>query len=147
MRLLEYLKEEYECRVTANYGKTRSYEVFTNPSLKEIRSMIHSEDLGVKFIAEFKTKKVYVWAAIGPLHEPAWEQIKGRDLYNDVYGGKILPGYAKIKGSKLVMTTGDGTGFFNNYIDDNGNKEVEKRWGWLNKHIDIKDFFNNVSTF
>lgn len=140
MRLLQYLlNEEYETRIKM-FG--RSFEVFTNPTQKELKSL-QSNDL--KFIADSKDKKVYVWDVIGPLHGPAWRQINGgHDTFDrDVLTGRIIPGYFSIDNGKPVMDGSDGDHYYSEYLSTITNMPAYRsKWEWVNRYIDINTYIS-----
>jgi hypothetical protein len=147
MRLQQYLNEEYETRIR-DHG--HSFEVFVNPTIKEIREVTSDSSWSMlKFIADNRHKKLYVWKWVGPLHEPAWRQISGKDLNTDITTGNVMPGYARLKGSKLEMRETDAGGFFDDYIEDTTDIDAEKeKWKWLSKYMDTKRaFFMNEEYF
>lgn len=58
MRLEQYLNEKF-----FNATKTHSgiFEVFENPSSKELKELMDSSPYGVRWVANFEQKKVYMW--------------------------------------------------------------------------------------
>ena len=141
-RLQKYLiNEKYEMRIKVG---SKSYEVFVNPSLKEMREV--DSISGFRFMADDRNKKVYVWDAYAALHEEAWEQIKNGRLKNDVYKGYILPGYSSFEGTKPYMDEADGDNYFENYMEDEDIDMVSvlKKWKWVNKYIDVNDYLGDM---
>jgi hypothetical protein len=135
MRLLKYINEEYLMRLTTVYGKN-SYEVFINPSAKEMREL-DTTSLGVRFLADSRDKTVYVWDADKAIHYEAWEFIKPKDIMkfgNLVEQLVLLPGNAeKVKG-KYAMTRSDR---INDRFLYQKMKAFKKKFKWVNKYIDL----------
>ena len=142
MKFKDYINEEYETRIK-DYGK--SYEVFSNPSRSDMLE-VNSNTLGFKFIADNKKKMVFIWNVYGPLHEPAWYQLNSADFSNDVFSGRVLPGYAKLKGSKAELDGLDGNDEFEEYIKIHGLMldDILKKWKWVEKYINITKFFKSM---
>ena len=69
MRLKQYLlNEKYFGRCNI---RKHSFGIFVNPSNKEMKD-IDSEEL--RFTADSKTKKVYVWDANEAIHNDVWDE-------------------------------------------------------------------------
>jgi hypothetical protein len=64
------MNEEYLMRVSSLLGK--SAEIFVNPSKKELRDAGEA----IRFIADNKNKKLYVWNATHAFHKETWKSIK-----------------------------------------------------------------------
>ena len=151
-RLQTYLNEKWHSRIR-EYGT--SYEVFTNPSAREIRNILNAEDkhgnkidagnIGmIKFVADKRKKKIYVWNYFGPLHDEGWQSLMNVDLEFDVYNGDIVPGYAEMGGSKWVMTDADGDKTLDNYIHDiNDKKAYIASFKWADIYINITKYLAN----
>lgn len=131
------MDESYETRVK-DAGK--SYEVFSNPSFKEMKELSQN-GLGIKFIADNKKKLVFVWDVYGPLHGPTWHQLNSADLSDDIYDGRILPGYARLIKGKAIMSSLDGNSEFEFYVKEKeiSVNDVLKKWRWVEKYIKISD--------
>ena len=108
------------------YGKI--VDVFENPSLKEFGNI----KTCFRFIIDSKHKKVYVWSAIGAIHNDTWNHIK-KEL-NDT-----RPLY---KSGTLITGT-----FEQNWITFNTSSEIhysvrkelkETDWSFVSRWIDIK---------
>jgi len=136
MRLKQYINEVW---MKMGYNK---YEILENPSMRDLK------DLGneVKFIAYRPNKTLYVWDVYGPLHDDVWLYVnKGYDLEDIINDGDLLAGYAKKKGMrKPVMTGEDGNEFFTDYVERVGmsKKRLLKDWNWLNSYIEINKFLD-----
>jgi hypothetical protein len=137
MRLQKYLNEEYDCRIKF-LGK--SYEVFANPSHKELREL---KSIYIKFIADSRDKTVYVWSIEGPLHEDAWEQINSADLESDIFRGHILPGYSTLQGGKLKMDDSDGNHIVKSFMNDMNSSQLKSyinKWKWADKYVNVTNY-------
>jgi hypothetical protein len=136
MRLKQYITELY-----LKDRNKKSVEILINPSIKEVRDIIrNSKSDFVKFIA-YK-KDIYVWdAGSSILHDDLWTK-QGRDLEEDIEDHIILPGYAVMKGGKLVMH--QISVYLEDYLLDWDNEKVhsdrldamEKKFKWV-KFINI----------
>lgn len=76
MRFLKYLQEEWIA--TRKRGKS-SYPIFVNPDKSELTEIIKTSKWGhggVRFIADFKGKKVYVWDAGEEIHDSVYRFLK-----------------------------------------------------------------------
>ena len=113
MRLLNYLQEEF---VTAGRStlflagrKTNSFDIFVNPSNKELQELRTScRDGYVRFIADFKNKKLYVWDSEF-IHMEGLISLKDEPgLRNALENFDFLStGVAKITGGKLEFIESD----------------------------------------
>jgi hypothetical protein len=140
MRLKQYMNEEYLTRL--NY-KGKSFEVFVNPSVKEIKQLDKMD--GVRFTAILKDKKVYVWDSYVAIHNDVWdmETGKGRN-FNSASCEDALHGECEFKGGKYVMNFSDeihyqlgiGKRF---YIRD-----IIKDFKWVNRYINIEDYLKKI---
>ena len=64
MKFNHYLKEEYISRLSGNFsGKNVQGSLFCNPTGKEVRGIGAWDGDYIRFIVNFKTKKLYVWIA------------------------------------------------------------------------------------
>ena len=61
MRLQQYLKEKYLNTFHQDYGN-EDFEVFINPSKKELRELVNQEG-GFRFLIDFKNKKFYAFSS------------------------------------------------------------------------------------
>ena len=101
MKLKEFL-EEYLKTVKSPYHWGKKYiEVFVNPTTKEIREF---KTEGVRFIIDFKEKKIYVFEA-STIHEVVFKELnvqkdKKTGLYKNVYFG-----YGKVNENGKIVST------------------------------------------
>ena len=133
MKLKEYLQEEYHSRVKLS---NVSYEVFKNPSKKELIEMDSSD--GVRFIADISKEKLYVWDAYGPLHRNASKKILSKDLYKGAKSGTLVAGIAVKSGNEYVTNEGDGEGHTYNYITSLNEREMDdylRKVKWIDGYI------------
>lgn len=133
-RLKQYLKEEYLMRFK------KGGEVFVNPSFKEMREV--AGESGIRFTADSRNKKVYVWNEFDHIHEKAWKEIAPSDNAGKLsQQGILLEGEAWQKGNKFQMFWSDQMeSFFGWDVDDM--KMMKKKFKWVNKYIDIDTAFN-----
>jgi len=102
MKFINYLNELYIGRAKATgyegkIGRIPSYEVFVNPSLKEI-NQAGGSDHAVRFVADFKNKKLYVFS-VDCIHNDFFENMKRLDVSADLSYCSI--GIADIEDGKL----------------------------------------------
>ena len=143
-RLYNYLKEKYlgsfkvglvskwqQSKMTSDY-----IEVFVNPSKKEmLDASSQGEKLpmdrpgrNVRFMADLKKKKIYVWSP-NITHHTVIKNMKNIG-YSDSTGTWLL-GTATQLGGKFTMTASDsGIG-----VDTNSTK-----WAWIDKYINVTNF-------
>jgi len=110
------------------------YDIFVNPTFKE---MGDANDFGVRFIADNKTKKLYVWGAANCIHKDAWKEISGKDDEIKLsQKGIVFEGVAIKKGGKYVMVNSDQmSAYFD--MDYNALDEFREKFKWVNKYIEI----------
>lgn len=128
MRLLKYLTEKYLTRFKSQYEGGVSFEVFINPSQKELR-----EFDAVRFIANNETKKVYVWGAHYEIHAVIWEKLGFSS--SNIYNSKdVLSGTTIKKGGKHETK----------YSDAMKKHHLSVDWEWVNKYIDVTKFIEKI---
>lgn len=141
MRFKKYLTEKWI--KSYNYislaGKKTFVEVFENPTKKEFRDAANSTSWDkisgnfVRFIADLKKKKVYVWHPES-IHADAWKQF-GDNRY--IADPTLLAGAAKIERGKWKMVDSD-SGVSRNIT----NYGIED-WEWANKWIDVTTYLED----
>jgi hypothetical protein len=107
-------------------------EVFVNPDSREFRDAIMGSDYGeIRFLADAKKKKVYIWSAEKALH-----LFVAKQLNISTYAPHILAGEASAfaPGRKPYMTGSFALG------GPDREKILKNNWTWLEKYIDVKDF-------
>lgn len=120
MRLYKHLKEEYLTRVKSMIA--RSTEVFVNPSKKELMEIGQV----IRFIADDKNKKVYVWDAVKAFHKQTWRQIK------DDSRSEIDP--------TLLLGTATRSGIIYKGYPQYTEYQDPKNFKWIRKyHISLKE--------
>ena len=136
------MNEKYLTRIKHSHSSKTSFEVWVNPTSKELRNIGRY----IRFIADNKGKKLYAWSNDGPLHEDAWEQISKRDLKSDVQNGNIIPGGS----TRGKMYSSDGMDYLGNFMDNNlynsdntlndGGYRYINSFKWADKYIDITTY-------
>jgi len=150
MRLQSYLQEEYLTRISqvVRRGTDKSFEVFVNPSKKELRKLKTKDgDFVVRWIADVKKEKLYVWNGDGPLHDSAWLQINSGYLKKDIRKGSVVAGIGVREGNEWVNYEGDGEMLTNEYITSLKVKEVVdfiKKLKWIDNYITFTSWVENV---
>jgi len=135
MRLEQYLlNEKYLERIKTRKG---SVEIFINPSRKEL--IESNGKYGIRFIADNKTKKLYVWNAYDANHFDVWKQLKGKELpYIDV---DMFHGLAETKGGKVILKETHQVRVWVFDKQDDKIKQLYKNFQWMNKYIDISNLY------
>lgn len=124
----KYINEEYLTRATDSYGN--SLEIFVNPSTKDLKDM---KGTFVRFIANTKKKRVYVWDGSYLIHSSVWKELvnQGYEKRLSVYGpDHLLAGYARKRGGALYVD-------HETFNCENTNFEKHD-WKWIDKYV--KDF-------
>lgn len=112
MRFLNYLSEEYATRgkaiIGVKPGNDITFEIFVNPTSKELRELfLDSSDGAVRYVADFKSKKLYVWKS-DYIHLEGLNAL--HDMIPDLKTGGfdfLTTGVAKVTGNKLRFDYAD----------------------------------------
>lgn len=140
MRLQKYLQEEYLTRMK-KYNE--SVEIFVNPSFKEMREA-STTSYGICFIADSKTKKVYVWDSENTIyHQEVCRELNLGSLKIGALSMRLLAGYADQNGNKFEMGSVDGDGYVDDAIVDNGLDKILNNFKWVDKYINITKYLND----
>jgi hypothetical protein len=108
MRLLNFIKEEYESRVTSMFNKVRSATVYKNPTASDIKQLnieckdhiFGSSGLQVRFVIDTRSFELYIWDAYNILHNDFL--LNRGSISNIVYAGMGF-----LKGNKIDIESGD----------------------------------------
>jgi hypothetical protein len=141
-RLKQYMNEEYLRRIKNEYKD--SFEVFVNPSVKEIRQVDDKD--GVRFTADNKTKNVYVWDAYASIHNDVWshnEINKGRN-FNSTSCITVLHGECEFKGGKYVMNFSDEIHYQKGIGKEFYIRDIIKDFKWVNRYINIEGYLKHI---
>jgi hypothetical protein len=126
MRLQRYLNEKYFGTVRTFTPPAGDYEIFVNPSKKEMREAT-DEDGGYRYIIDFKRKKVWMWNA-NAIH---------MDIFNVV--DEIKP-----DDDLALLFTGDFDGkkynsdTLNMYDEKDAKALLNQDWKWVDRYLDAK---------
>ena len=104
MRFFRYLNEDYLCRIESPYDGD-SFEVFVNPSSKELRDASNNGKDEVRFLADFQYKKLYIWHS-DYTHADFLIDLPRKYKIGDPE--KVSMGLAALRGNKLEFTQPDG---------------------------------------
>jgi hypothetical protein len=141
MRLQKYLAERWihsykDQRGGIKAGQEIFVEVFVNPTKGEFKDAAGSTTWDrirgqfVRFFADMKKKKVYIWHPES-IHSAAWKQIgDGRSVADET----ILAGAAKLERGKWRMADSDSG------VSRNLYKYRPEDWEWANKWIDVTSY-------
>jgi len=140
MRLEQYLQEKYLTRMKGTYS-SGSFEIFVNPSTKEMREIGGIRGMGLRFTADNVNQKLYIWDADKAVHIDVWEEFskinKGRDYY-DVTCCDVIFGQAELKGGKWEMTYSDELTAGSER--ESFNEDVYNNSQWINKYIKVNKY-------
>ena len=129
-----FLKEDYEMSFTRTKFKQGQYvEIFSNPTSRDFRDA--SQQRGVRFAADMKKKKVYIWDPYVLHAEVAQGALTD---YSDRQFGRWIMGTAENKGGKWVMIDQSGASV-GPHLDVN----PPERWKWVDKYIQVTDYLDN----
>ena len=135
MKFKRYLSESfYKSFKDKQFG---SYvEIFKNPDRQEIMDCIDKSWQVVRFVADSKTKSLYVFTSDVVLHAQAWPYISGKkDIYKNP---NLLPGSAEYSSGSFLVLPEDLERLSNNQIKG----ILKKDWKWLEKYkIDVYSSF------
>jgi hypothetical protein len=113
MRFFDYLQEEYTARITgSHYGYKTEGELFVNPTPKELKSLkTEGVVLSVRFIVNFKTKKLYVWRDDIVHYETAkilykQQLIPSMNLNSKIFWKDCFAGIGDVYGNGKIELTG-----------------------------------------
>lgn len=133
-RLKHYLNEKYIGRVKTKYSK--SSEIFVNPSFKEMREVGPE----IRFIADSRDKKLYVWNIYSVLHFDAWLYIKPTEDDNSLaMKGTIFEGEAQQSGGSFTVINSN---ILNTWYDTKMVRKLQQKFKWVNKYINIDVYFD-----
>lgn len=130
MKLRELLEEFKEAIKVGNVY----YEIFSNPTKKEIEELT-KEQSAVRFIIDFKKKKLYVFKAEG-LHLPASKILKIPYDYREVDKGNYYFGDGVYNGDGTKIDTDFYWSHQGKDINIDIKKHVRKKENsWLRKYF------------
>ena len=121
-----------------------TFEVFKNPTFKELRSA-DSSGAGVRFSADMTTKTVYVWDVQCEIHDTVHRElgIKGKGTKVDFGWSSLLLGIAEQHGSKYVMTDSDlfrTSLYYSIHSTAPAIEMVGNDWSWVDRYILVTPF-------
>ena len=154
MKIRQYLQEEWFKRIK---GGANSVDVFKNPSRKEFNEIISStkhSNNSVRFIADGKSKNLYVWEVYGSVHADMYRAMTGSDFQDAVYSKSIIPGVADVpRSGKITMYESDWLRDFflqTPYMGQVPNvtikdlEQMKKKFKWVETYISIDNWFKNM---
>jgi hypothetical protein len=140
--------EAYLTRLPLTHKKG-TFEVFENPTLKELRSA-DSTGLGIRFTADISTKTVYAWDLDAVIHSTVETELGLKNKGERVsYGwSNLLTGVAERKVGHYVMVHSD---FFYSIMYYERSTDIElalemlnQDWSWANKYIRITPYLEKI---
>lgn len=141
MRLNKFLKERFEIGFKT-FGEY--FEIFTNPTSKEFKEV--QDNNIIRFIANKKNKRVYIFNPQGYIHHEAWDELKrqnvekGGNYYSEAEKGNLFDGYCKLKGGKWVIFSSEILDF----SPMNYTKIIKGNWSWVDKYIFVTDYIEKL---
>lgn len=140
-KLLEKYKLSFHCK--GWFGEHYT-EVFTNPTVKEMRSAVDQslragltvqEKDGVRFFADNKTKTVYAWGSCLCSHLDTASAVKVGDVDSNPH---LLQGFAQEERGKFVMRSSD---LVHSKISNGWRKWLNEfftiDWSWVDRYIQV----------
>ena len=122
------------------FGKRSNYEVFVNPTKKEIKDAIGDSD-GYRYTIDFKHKKVYVFSA-DAVHEDLFNMVdelpsyfmywNGDRTHSFIFTGAVERGNVHYSDAILV------------YAGDDLRALLDQDWKWVSKYLDVKAIRNMI---
>jgi hypothetical protein len=145
MRLQSYLNEKFFDAMKHNGD---IFEIFVNPSKKELKEVIAFSGHGYRFFIDFKKKNFYAWSDV-LFHEPAMGKIKELDSSIPTFHAY----WYKFKGSGDYFT-GSSTGreVYSDYIQtvedmQTGQQYLDHDWSFLKRYLspsEFQDLYNMI---
>lgn len=135
MKFQRYLNEKYfgTMRTFSGYN-SGDYDIFINPSKKEIKEAI-GDSAGYRYTIDFKNKKVYVFSA-NAVHADLFNVIdelptyfmywNGDRTHSFIFTGAVEKGNAHYSDALAI------------YAGDDLRALLEQDWKWVNKYLDVK---------
>lgn len=106
------------------YGRTKEVDVFLNPSPSDVKDIKNAGSTYVRFIADKRNQKLYIWGGSLAMHEDVGLSLGMRYVHGtDDY----IPGEADIEGFTLKLN--------NDYDLDLFLKLSHEGWEWVKKYI------------
>jgi len=125
MKLKQFIEEYID---TFKQG-SRTFEIFKNPSPKEIKSII-DKNIGIRFFAHAPTKTVYAFNGYF-FHTQASDKIRIAKDYMD--NPNVIGGTALLKKNKLVV---DYVHDVELKVKENmAKKKLKKNWSFVDKYF------------
>ncbi len=139
---IQYLVEKYLNSIS---GYDDDYEVFVNPSKRDIRDIMDKSGYGYRFLINFRDKKFYAFSANTyhqvffdylskqerlPEWTPYWQMGKGNDYLFSGHtdsGGRVDTDY-----------------FMQKRTEENLTKLLNQDWTWAKKYVDIDAVRNMI---
>jgi hypothetical protein len=136
-QILKALSEDYFTRIKSSINPYNSYEIFVNPTQKELR-----EFEAVRFSADFKKKEVLAWNWTSELHPDLREKlgvtIPPEERIGKYWGIYFLEGVAVKRGSKFYMERSDVLHGFS--YPEAITRQLEKDWSWVDRYIVVTPY-------
>jgi len=138
MKFQKYLTEKYWGRVESRWTGM-NLEIFENPSKKEFldAAAIGIVEKYVRFIADPKRKKVYIWSA-NAIHADMVPEIYNKSYANVIF--KVLPGTAKQQGGRWVIIATDEV----EVTPDRYNWIMQHDWSWADRYIEVTPWIKKL---
>ena len=142
MRLEKYLNEKF---FTGLQRYSETFEIFKNPSKKEIKEVSSHSGQGYRCLIDFKNQNFYVWSDV-LFHEFAMTEIKKTDQAIPTFQAYWYKGKG---GGDILTGSSTGRSFYSDYIGivedaHTGRLYLKHDWNWLKKYIDIEELYEMI---
>jgi hypothetical protein len=139
-QILKVLSEEYLTRIKSSLNSSASYEVFMNPSQKELR-----EFDAVRFSADSETGKVYAWQWGEDLHPDVRDKlgihVSPQDKLGRYWSINILEGVATRRGGRFYLESSDV--LYNFGYPEEIMLLLSKDWSWVDRYIVVTPYLES----
>jgi hypothetical protein len=141
--MIDLLIEKYLGRAETGMGWKESPggEVFVNPSNSELNDAGGSDKI-VRFIADSKAKKLYVWYYKGGYHQDVDEEFAG-STESGLDDFDALWGVAKKEKGKWYFFVSDSQGFPTGSIHSDNIKKWTDKYKWLQSNFNVTRWFTD----
>ena len=115
-------------------------EIFEDPDRRELEELGRTSTHGeIRFAADSKTKKLYVWDADLAVHPAVLEQLGfSRDEWRR--GHRFLLGTASKRGGQWVFFESDRLNTWSELIPGT----FKHDWGWVNRSINVTNYLSRL---
>lgn len=152
------LCEKWHLLIPSPFKGENAIDIYSNPSTSDLVELRKQTIYDVRFIADGKSKTLYIWNGEAILHSQAAKHL---GLSNRIAGipDNILLGTASISGGKLVARYSDNLYMmikdllaFKSEINKNSYlrkrydylKNLGKNFNWISRYMDLSEITNMI---